>query len=218
MEKVRFSTVPLQIFGGIMSAEIASLERVRQAADALRRRGVRPTADRIIETIGGGGKSTVLEHLRVLRNAPPENEDLPSSVIELIRGGIEDVYRAGRAAEAEKVRAGTERLLQVVAELDAQVQELVDDNARSERHAGKLEIQAAHAAEAQNEMSERLLEVQVENGSLKEQLAAARATASEELRSALGRVEDIVRSAARRDGPDAGLEGEVSAPNKQDPK
>lgn len=201
-----------------MSAEIASLERVRQAADALRRRGVRPTADRIIETIGGGGKSTVLEHLRVLRNAPPENEDLPSSVIELIRGGIEDVYRAGRAAEAEKVRAGTERLLQVVAELDAQVQELVDDNARSERHAGKLEIQAAHAAEAQNEMSERLLEVQVENGSLKEQLAAARATASEELRSALGRVEDIVRSAARRDGPDAGLEGEVSAPNKQDPK
>ena len=52
-----------------MSAEIASLERVRQAADALRRRGVRPTADRIIETlsmareVGGTELPTVLRSL-----------------------------------------------------------------------------------------------------------------------------------------------------------
>ena len=187
-----------------MSAEIASLERVRQAADVLRRKGVRPTAARIIETIGGGGKSTVLEHLRVLRNAPPENEDLPISVIELIRGGIEDVYRAGRVAEAEKVRAGTERLLQVIADLDAQVQELVDDNARLEQRAGELQSQLALANEGRDEGAERLHQLQVENGSLSDQLAAARATASDELRSALGRVEDIVRSAARRDAPSKG--------------
>lgn len=196
-----------------MSAEIASLERVRQAADFLRRKGVRPTADRIIETIGGGGKSTVLEHLRVLRNAPPENEDLPISVIELIRGGIEDVYRAGRAAESEKVRAGTERLLQVVAELDAQVQELMDDNTRFELRAGELQAQAVHATESRDETIKRLGELQVENGSLKDQLAAARATASEELRIALGRVEDIVRSAAQRGSPS---KGKVLVPAPQD--
>lgn len=195
-----------------MSAEIASLERVRQAVDVLRRKGVRPTAARIIETIGGGGKSTVLEHLRVLRNAPPENEDLPISVIELIRGGIEDVYRAGRVAEAEKVRAGAERLLQVIADLDAQVQELVDDNARLEQRAGELQSQLAQANEGRGEAAERLHELQVENGSLNDQLAAARATASDELRSALGRVEDIVRSAARRDEPS---KGKISVPAHQ---
>lgn len=199
-----------------MSAEIASLERVRQAVDVLRRRGVRPTADRIIETIGGGGKSTVLEHLRVLRNAPPENEDLPISVIELIRGGIEDVYRAGRAAESEKVRAGTERLLQVVAELDAQIQELMDDNARLEVRSRELETQAAEAEEARDEASVRLHELRVENGSLREQLATARATASEELRSALGRVEEIVRSAARTQKFDPPPKGKIPVPTKQD--
>lgn len=189
-----------------MSAEIATLDKVRQAAERLRRNGVRPTADRIVEQIGGG-KATVLEHLRTLRSAPSVEDDVPPSVLDMARSAVEDVYRAGRAAEAEKVRAATERMSQSIDEQDAQIAELMLDLERLSSTKEQLERRVDACSVSVAAAEERSRRLETENAELKAQLAMARASASEELRQALERMEQMVISAT-------GIEKEAERPRR----
>lgn len=198
-----------------MSAEVATLDKVRQAAETLRRKGVRPTADRIIELIGGS-KSTVLEHLRALRSTAAEADELPISVIEMVRASLMDVYRAGRSAEAEKVRGATERLSQVVEEQDAQIEELMLDNERLTSSNEQSERKTRESSAAEAASTDRVRQLEAENADLKAQLAAARASASQELRDALSRVESIVRSAADLEKPTGAGRRTVRLPTKSE--
>lgn len=197
-----------------MSAEIATLDRVRQAAERLRRNGVRPTADRVIELIGGG-KATVLEHLRTLRATPMVEDEVPSSVVDMVRSALEDVYRAGRNAEVEKVRTATEKMSQFVDEQDAQIAELMLDLERLSSANEQLERQLEAGSVSVAEADERARNLEIENAELKSQLAAARASASEELRQALERVEQMVISAAGIDKKAARPRRTIGLPNKK---
>lgn len=189
-----------------MSAEIATLDKVRQAVERLRRNGVRPTADRIVEQIGGG-KATVLEHLRTLRSVPFVEDDVPPSVMDMARSAVKEVYRAGRAAEAEKVRATTERMSQFVDEQDAQIAELMHDLDRLSSANEQLQCRVEDCSASVAEADKRARNLETENAELKSQLAAARASASEELRQALERVEQMVISAT-------GIEKQTDRPRR----
>ena len=108
-----------------MSAEIASLERVRQAVETIRRRNGKPTADNVISVIGGGSKKTVLSHLRTLRDPQPVDDGVPPTVIEIARTALSEIYRAGGQSEADRSRAILERLSLSLDEQEAQIEELL---------------------------------------------------------------------------------------------
>jgi len=114
-----------------MSAEIATIERVRSAVEELRRAGQSPTADAVIRLIGGS-KRTVLTHMRSLRDAAPEQDDIPPTVVEMLRPVARDIYRTGEQAATDSMRATADRLSRIVDDQDAQIAELVAENERLE--------------------------------------------------------------------------------------
>lgn len=120
-----------------MSAEIATIERVRSAVEELRRAGQSPTADAVIRLIGGS-KRTVLTHLRALRDAGPAQDDMPTAVLEMMRPVARDIYRAGQQAESDATRTATERMSRVIADQDVQITELLAENERLESEQASL--------------------------------------------------------------------------------
>ncbi len=46
-----------------MTAEIATLDKVRAAVEQLHHDGLKATADGVISLVGGGSKPTVLKHM-----------------------------------------------------------------------------------------------------------------------------------------------------------
>lgn len=114
-----------------MAAEIATLEKVKAAVSILRMRGIAPTADRVIDAIGGGSKSTVLSHLKTLRNPGPEDEpELPPHLLDVARSALAEIYRAGAQAEADRSRTMSQRLSLVMSEQESQIDEFAAENAR----------------------------------------------------------------------------------------
>lgn len=174
-----------------MTAEIATLERVVAAASELRDNGVRPTADRVIARIGGGSKSTVLQHLRAIRDCTKPPEQIPPEIMDAIRPAVAAVFNSGRSAGAEASRAATERFSAVVAELDEQIEELANDNSR-------LELAIADAIEASEVARSKIaqLEEDVRRGDariaeLRSMLTGAK-PADEALLQALAKVEGML--------------------------
>jgi hypothetical protein len=160
-----------------MSLEIATLERVRSASQSLRDRGVKVTAERVIEIIGGGSKGTVLGHLKSLRDAPQEQDDVPPQLIEMIRPAVSAVFAAGRRAESDHMRATMDRLAIVVDEQDAQIQELLHLNTTLEQ-----------GRDALDDEMEKLKREVVE---LRKQLVLAQSTAAKDLTEAIRQVKSL---------------------------
>lgn len=181
-----------------MSAEIATIERVRDAVAALREKGVRPTAARVIAAIGGGSKSTVLQNLRALRDEGPMPEEIPTAVMDLVRPSVVAVFRAGRAAEAEKVRGATERLSLFIVEQDEQIAELASDNARLEQQISGLMEELGVAEATANNHIEALAEKDAEIASLRAQLLDERRSVEAGMQSALARMETLLSQSASK--------------------
>lgn len=67
-----------------MSAEIATLDKVKAAVAQLHQDGRRATADAVFAIIGGGSKPTILKHLKTLREEPkPVDDDVPAAILDL---------------------------------------------------------------------------------------------------------------------------------------
>ncbi|MBJ3786404.1 DNA-binding protein [Devosia sediminis] len=141
-----------------MSNEIATLERVRDAVAALRQSGIQATAENVIKRIGGGSKSTVIGHLRVLRTKPVEPDAVPPAVVELARSALAEIYQAGVKAEGERLRSLSERLSLLLEEQDVELQDLAVENARLENELSGL--RAAHETQTGEceDLRRRLLE------------------------------------------------------------
>lgn len=108
-----------------MSAEIASLEKVRAAVAQLHLNHQRATADAVIAAIGGGSKPTVLKHLKTLREEPQQPaDDLPPGILDLVRPALAQIFAEGRKAEAVRTRDQIERLHRMLGDLEAEVETL----------------------------------------------------------------------------------------------
>ena len=183
-----------------MSAEIASLDRVRDAAEILRKKGVNPTADRIIEVLGGGGKATVLAHLRTIRGEPADRGDVPAAVIDLARPALLEIYRAGRSAEHDSVRASNDRLVAVISDLDAQIDELLARNEDLEKKTAGLSETIERSAQELTDTSRRLTRLETENDRLQKTLKEERAKTDGDLKRTLGRMEQLLNGAKAASG------------------
>ena len=179
-----------------MSAEIATIDRVRQAVATLRKKDVRVTADRVIELIGGGGKKTVLDHLRTLRTGTVEPDEVPPAVIELARAALGDIFQAGRTAEADRTRAATHRLASSLEDLDAQIQELSDANQNLEAEVKSLKLLLDQARTSEEESGRRLAAAEGTIVDLRAELASGRESAAADLLGALERFEALVEEAS----------------------
>ncbi|NGP16537.1 DNA-binding protein [Devosia aurantiaca] len=183
-----------------MSNQIATFERVRDVVETLRKRNVAPTADRVIAMVGGGSKSTVLSHLKRLRDAPMDDDAIPPSVMDAARVALNEVYLAGRSAEADTVRAATERLSQAVREQDAQIEELAGLNERLEWSKAQL-IKQLKAVKADHEAAvERAEALAKENDGLRSELAVERQNSQTRVQDTLARVERLLTPSST--GPD----------------
>ena len=108
-----------------MSAEIASLEKVRAAVAQLHLNHQRATADAVIAAIGGGSKPTVLRHLKTLREEPQQPvTDLPAGILDLVRPVVAQIFAEGSKAEAARTRDQIERLHRMLGDLEAEVETL----------------------------------------------------------------------------------------------
>lgn len=178
-----------------MSAEIASIDRVRDAIVALRAKGVRPTADRVINAIGGGSKSRVLEHMRTLREDPPFADELPATLVDLMKPAMLEIFKAGRAAEGEKARVATERLSLVVGEQDEQILELAVENERLQERVAELLAALEGADIDQSANAGRIADMQAEIDRLRSQLIEERRSMDAGMQEALARMEAILAAA-----------------------
>ena len=183
-----------------MSVEIASLERVRDAVETIRRRNSTPTADRVIEVIGGGSKKTVLSHLRALRATLSPDDEVPIAVLDGARAALVDIYRAGGRAECERSRSAIERLSAALEEQEAQIDELANENARYSAEVSDLTRQRDTALSDRSRMEDRLAESMAVKQLLENELAAERTKRSESLEGAIARIETMVSTASKSNG------------------
>lgn len=131
----------------VMSAEIATIEKVEAAVHDLHRSGQKATADAVIGLIGGGSKPTVLRHMRALRERPKTEEvALPPNVLDLIKPIAAQIYAEGSRAEAEKSREQVERLHRLLGDLEAQVDELASANTALETRILELRSRESQSA------------------------------------------------------------------------
>ncbi len=148
-----------------MTAEIASLEKVRAAVAQLHLNNQRATADAVIAAIGGGSKPTVLKHLKTLREEPQQPvNDLPASILDLIRPVVAQVYAEGSKAEAARTRDQIERMHRMLGDLEAEVETLGSVNAALDEQVVDLgrelekSSKALSTAEAQIAAKDRKIE------------------------------------------------------------
>lgn len=176
-----------------MSAKIATFDAVTAAVRDLRAAGTSPTADAVIEHIGGGSKPTVLAHLRVLRKSDaPQQAELPPAVLDIVRPALAELFAAGTAAEVERSRTRTERQDKLMDEMDAQIVELAAENdslqARITELAGACERLEADRASTEEWVTALTGELSV----ARDELATNRDLASTGLAEMVARVEASV--------------------------
>lgn len=148
-----------------MSAEIASLEKVRAAVAQLHLNNQRATADAVIAAIGGGSKPTVLRHLKTLREEPQQPvTDLPAGILDLVRPALAQIFVEGSRAEAARTRDQIERLHRMLGDLEAEVETLGAVNAALDERVAELgndlerSNKALSAAEGQIVAKDRRIE------------------------------------------------------------
>lgn len=197
-----------------MSAEIASLERVRDAVETIRKRNDKPTADAVIAVIGGGSKKTVLSHMRALRETHMQDEEVPPAVMEMARTSLAEIYRAGGKAEIDRSRLLTERLSAILEEQEAQIDELAAENARCLQLIPELTKQRDDAIADRLRVEGRLAEAVVVQRTLEGDLAAERTRRSESIEEVIARIEAALASAARGAGPVPSGKHTISLPKR----
>lgn len=161
-----------------MSAEIASLEKVRAAVAQLHLNNQRATADAVIAAIGGGSKPTVLKHLKTLREEPQQPvTDLPAGILDLVRPALAQIFAEGGKAEAARNRDQIERLHRMLGDLEAEVETLGAVNAALDEQVVDLgreldkSSKALSSAEAQIVARDRKIEKMTAQLSEKEMVA-----------------------------------------------
>ena len=182
-----------------MSAEIASLEKVRAAVAQLHLNNQRATADAVIAAIGGGSKPTVLKHLKTLREEPPQAvDDLPAGILDLVRPIVAQIFAEGRKAEAVRTRDQIERLHRMLGDLEAEVETLGAVNAALDEQVVDLgrelekSSKALSSAEAQIVAKDRKIE------KLTAQLSERNAMAQSQLSEAMKTVDEKLAQLAQR--------------------
>lgn len=182
-----------------MTAEIASLEKVRAAVAQLHLNHQRATADAVIATIGGGSKPTVLKHLKTLREEPPQPvDDLPAGVIDLVRPALAQIFAEGSKAEAARTLDQIERLHRMLGDLEAEVETLGSVSAMLEERVVELSNdlersnKALSAAEGQLATRERKIE------KLSAQLTERNAMAQSQLSEAMKGVDERLAQLTQR--------------------
>lgn len=168
-----------------MSAEIASLEKVRAAVAQLHLNNQRATADAVIAAIGGGSKPTVLKHLKTLREEPQQAEDdLPAGILDLVRPALAQIFAEGGKTEAARNRDQIERLHRMLGDLEAEVETLGAVNTALDEQVVDLgreldkSSKALSSAEAQIVAKDRKIEKLTAQLSEKELVAQRQLTAA----------------------------------------
>lgn len=172
-----------------MSAEIATLERVKAAIAGLRQTDEKVTADRIIQRLGGGSKPTVLKHMKTLRNEDVPQDPVPAVVFDMARTALADIYAAGAKAESERNRSQMERMTRVMDELDIQIEELAHENTRLTVQAGQLQSERDAAINRGEALDEELRATRADLNAARSELANERAAASVRLSEMIARFE-----------------------------
>lgn len=124
-----------------MSTEVATFDRVKAAAVALRGAGEKVTADTVISHIGGGSKATVLKHLKILRSESDAQQTLPPGVLEIAMPALSALFEAGVKTEAERVSAQSARQVRMMDELESQVEELASEVIKLSEQLGDSKIE-----------------------------------------------------------------------------
>ncbi len=168
-----------------MSAEIASLEKVRAAVAQLHLNHQRATADAVIAAIGGGSKPTVLKHLKTLREEPQQAEDdLPAGILDRVRPALAQIFAEGGKTEAARNRDQIERLHRMLGDLEAEVETLGAVNTALDEQVVDLgreldkSSKALSSAEAQIVAKDRKIEKLTAQLSEKELVAQRQLTAA----------------------------------------
>jgi|GEM_PF-1279398 len=168
-----------------MSAEIASLEKVRAAVAQLHLNHQRATADAVIAAIGGGSKPTVLKHLKTLREEPQQAEDdLPAGILDLVRPALAQIFAEGGKTGAARNRDQIERLHRMLGDLEAEVETLGAVNTALDEQVVDLgreldkSSKALSSAEAQIVAKDRKIEKLTAQLSEKELVAQRQLTAA----------------------------------------
>src|SRR6218665_770283 len=139
-----------------MSAEIATLEKVKAAVTQLHKAGQRATADAVIALIGGGSKPTVLKHLKTLREEPKAVEgDVPAGVLDLARPMLVQIFAEGSKAEAARSSDQIERLHRMLGDLEAEVEALAAANLAQEGQLADTGAELARPDKALSAAEER---------------------------------------------------------------
>lgn len=180
-----------------MSAEIASLEKVKGAVASIRAQGGTATADRVIAHLGGGSKATVLRHIRTLREAEPSGDLLPQTVLDMAKAALSDIYTAGVSAGTERGAAGLARLTTAIAELDAQVDELAAENAGLQTQLDTVSADHAKTTRALESLRDELTAANRDLQAAKNELAVERRGSAEKLGALMLRLEASVNSISR---------------------
>lgn len=194
-----------------MSAEIASLDRVRAGVAHIRTGGGTPTADRVIAYLGGGSKATVLRHLKTLREGDAPEELVPPAVMELARSALAQIYSAGAKAEAEKSAAGLIRLTTAIEELEAQVDELDLENTAMRAQLEALQLEQRASSTLANELQASLAQSARELQASRNELVLERGASAEKLDTLMARMEESVAAITRSTAAQKDMRGRQSS-------
>jgi hypothetical protein len=182
-----------------MTAEIATLEKVRAAVEQLHRDGLKATADGVISLIGGGSKPTVLKHMKALRELPQAADSvLPASVLDLLKPVAVQVYAEGARAEENRNREHTERLHRLLGDLEAEVEALAIGNQGLEVQVDTLTRRQAEAEAAAVEARDTIARQADEISTLRAELAKRHDETTSQIASLLQGFEATVAGLAER--------------------
>lgn len=183
-----------------MSAEIASLEKVRAAATQIRANGETATADRVIAYLGGGSKATVLRHLKVLRDADQEVDIVPPGILDMAKAALAEIYQAGVKAGADRSAAGLVRLTASIGEVEAQIEELAAENEKLVEGLESMKLERDAALTRAIGLEATVAKTAQELQDARTELLQERGASAEKLAKLMARVEEGVASMSRLGG------------------
>ena len=182
-----------------MTAEIATLEKVRAAVEQLHRDGLKATADGVISLIGGGSKPTVLKHMKALRELPQAADStLPASVLDLLKPVAAQIYAEGARAEENRNREHTERLHRLLGDLEAEIEALATGNQGLEGQVATLTRQQVKAEAAAAEARETIARQADEISTLRAELAKRHGETASQIANLLQGFEATIASLTKQ--------------------
>jgi DNA repair exonuclease SbcCD ATPase subunit len=182
-----------------MSAEIATLEKVKAAVAQLHKDSQRATADAVIAIIGGGSKPTVLKHMKALREEPKAAEgDVPAGILDLARPMLAQIFAEGSKAEAARNRDQIERLHRMLGDLEAEVEALAAANLAQEGQLANIGAELTRTAKALSAAEESNATKDRKIAELQAELTERDATARQHLANTLAGFDERLATLARQ--------------------